>query len=59
MKNKGEQLCKAIIGNPETIPANGSEKLRNVVEWMNSRDEYLNENKSHLQLIKEFNKATQ
>jgi len=56
-QTKGVQLCKSIIGQPQETIKNGAEKLRNIVEWMNSRDEYLNENKSHLQLIKEFNKA--
>ena len=30
--------------------------LRKVVEWMDSRDEYLNDNKSAIQLVKEYEK---
>ena len=36
---------------------NGSEYLRALVEWMNSRNEDLNKNKSNLQLMSEFNKV--
>jgi hypothetical protein len=34
---------------------NGAEELRNIVTWMNNRDEYLNENKTLLTLIGEYN----
>lgn len=51
----GEKLCNDIIGKPDQKGKDGATKLREVVEWMNNRNEYLNENKSHLELIKEFN----
>lgn len=34
---------------------NGAEKLRSIVQWMNNRKESLNENKSILDLIGEYN----
>ena len=34
---------------------NGAEYFRRLVEWMNNRDEWQNENKSNLQLMREFN----
>lgn len=35
---------------------NGAEYLRKLVEWLNSRPETMNQNKSTLTLIGEFNK---
>jgi hypothetical protein len=35
---------------------NGAEYLRKLVEWINQRPETLNDGKSHLTLISEFNK---
>lgn len=34
----------------------GAERLRKIVEWMNSRNEHLNQNKNYLDLIEEFDK---
>lgn len=39
-----------------TRSRNGAEYLRKLVEWLNSRPETMNENKSMLTLIAEFNK---
>ena len=50
-----KNVSEAIIGQPESKSLDGVNKLRDIVNWLNSRNEYLNENKSHLQLIKEFN----
>ena len=36
---------------------NGAKDLRTLVRWMDSRDERLNQNKSKLQLRREFNKV--
>lgn len=58
MKNlKGENLCNAIIGKSDVISVNGADKLRKIVAWLNKREEGLNENKNHLQLIIEYNKS--
>lgn len=35
---------------------NGTDYFRQLVKWLNNRAEYLNDNKSKLQLIGEFNK---
>ena len=58
-KSKGHLLCDAIIGESnESSQVNGAKRLRDVVKWMNERDERLNEGKGHLELILEFNKET-
>lgn len=55
MKTSGKILCEAFIGKPQNQKFNGAKKLRDIVEWMNNRKESLNENKSHLELIAEYN----
>lgn len=35
----------------------GAIKLRAIVKWMDNRSELLNINKSHLELIREFNNS--
>ena len=35
----------------------GAEYFRALVDWMNTRNEHLNQNKSTIQLMKEFNKV--
>lgn len=55
---KGKKLGDAIIGKVDESKKrnDGAKKLRAVVDWMNSRNEHLNQGKSHLELITEFNK---
>ncbi|MBA7701399.1 hypothetical protein ES703_110135 [subsurface metagenome] len=55
MKTNGKKLCESIIVKPKNQQFNGAKKLRDIVEWINNRKESLNENKSHLALIVEFN----
>lgn len=35
----------------------GAEYFRALVDWMNNRNEHLNQNKSNLELMAEFNKV--
>ncbi len=54
-----EKIGKITIEHRDTIQEdkNGADKLRKIVEWMNKRPEHLNQNKSHLDLIVEYNTA--
>ena len=58
MKTRIEKVGSIYIEVPESEnpkPKNGVIYLRRLVEWLNSRPEFLNENKSHLDLIVEYN----
>jgi len=58
MKTRIEKVGSIYVGFPESeksIKRNGADYLRRLVLWLDSRDEYLNDNKSHLDLIVEFN----
>jgi len=54
-----EKIGKITIehNSTEQQKYNGAKDLRALVRWMDSRDERLNQNKSKLQLIREFNKV--
>lgn len=41
-----------------TIEKLGANYLRDVVEWLNSRPETMNDNKTHQELLKEFANET-
>ena len=59
MKTRIEKVGNIYVEFPEsdkTQKRNGAEYLRRLVEWLNHRSEYLNEGKSHLDLIVEYNK---
>lgn len=60
MKTRIEKVGTIFIEVPESEKfspkKNGAEYLRRLVKWMDSRPELLNEDKSHLDLIVEYNK---
>lgn len=53
-----EKVGKITIEHNETEKQNykGAEYFRALVEWLNNRNEHLNQDKSNLELMKEFNK---
>lgn len=56
-KRRIEKVGSIYIDVPEgkSVKRNGAKYIRELVEWMNSRPEVMNENKSHLDLIVEYN----
>ena len=54
-----EKVGKITVEHNETKEQNyrGAEYFRGLVEWMNNRNEHLNQGKSNLELMKEFNKV--
>jgi len=58
MKTRIEKVGSIYIEVPESETPrrkNGAAYLRRLVEWLNARPEHLNDNKSHLDLIVEYN----
>jgi len=58
MAKRVEKVGSIYVEFPESnkpIKKNGATYLRRLVEWLNNRPEHLNDNKSHLDLIVEYN----
>ena len=58
MKTRIEKVGLLTIEMPESAKRkkrNGAAYLRRLVKWLDARQEYLNDDKSHLDLIVEFN----
>ena len=58
MKTRIEKVGKIYIEVPESeapVKRNGAAYLRRLVDWLNHRPECLNDGKSHLDLIVEYN----
>jgi len=57
-KTRIEKVGSIYIEIPDTLKQkkkHGAEYLRRLVAWMDGRPEYLNEDKTHLDLIVEYN----
>jgi hypothetical protein len=58
MKTRIEKVGSIYIEVPESenpVKRNGAGYLRRLVKWLDSRPDELNDNKSHLDLIVEYN----
>ena len=59
MKTRIEKVGSIYVEFPESNKPvkkkNGAAYLRRLVKWLNNRPEYLNDDKSHLDLIVEYN----
>ena len=58
MKTRIEKIGSIYVEFPESnkpVKRDGANYLRKLVEWLDARPEHLNDNKSHLDLIVEYN----